>query len=209
MAAIKAARDAGKLTGDRLKRLNDAMTALGPKPGEKGSDNGVTIGIGDVEGGVGQTLPEFTYNQADQSKDNYVAVAISVTFTEDFVKSDGLFAGLVHEGSHVFDQMEYANHPGTFFNSDNPFNLTKYQTETNAFQANSYLFEAMDVDGSKYDIPVWNKTWTQVDKNNPQVTADDRRASAIKEFVSSQYKVSGDMQGADFKSYGYKAKRIK
>jgi len=207
-AEIDKAIAAKKLSAEKLAKLNNALNSLGPKPGESGSDNGVTIGVGNLSKptAVGQTDAEFTYNQSnsDSTKDN-VSAAISVTFTENYANSGNLFAGLVHEGSHVADLQAYAGHR-PFFGAANTARLTDYQTEYNAFEVNSYLFEAMGKNGSDYDIPVWNNNWAKVDKKLPPL--EDSRKTAINSFVSTAYNgLSASSPGQDFSSFGYKVTR--
>jgi hypothetical protein len=162
-AEIEKAMKAKKLSEDKLAKLNNALNALGPKPGEAGSNNGVTVGIGvSVKEGLGETTPTFLY---DKNNDN--VSTFSVKFTENFVNSEGLFAGLAHEGSHVYDMNLFAGDMTNALTGNSLYDLTQYQSEYNAYQVNSYLFEAMGVNGSNYDIPVWNNDWKKVDRELP------------------------------------------
>lgn len=210
-AEIDKAMNSKKLSADKLAKLNNALNALGPKPGQAGSNNGVTVGIGVSSknpNALGETTPTFIYEQdMDGSHGgNSLTATISVKFTENFANSNGIFAGLVHEGSHVNDiQMLEAN-PAGIMSGQSPLDLTQYQTEYNAFQANSYLFEAMGGNGSNYGIPVWNNAWTKVDKKLPPL--ETSRDTAINGTISGAYfdgygnPITSNNQGSKFSAYG-------
>ena len=185
-AEINKAMASKKLSAEKLEKLNNALNALGPKPGEAGSDNGVTIGVGvSTPGAVGQADPTFSFEQNEGTVTGYATVAVS--FSESFINSSGLFAGLVHEGSHVNDIKNYASAiPDRLVGKSSPLDLTQYQSEVNAFQTNSYLFEAMGVDGSKYKIPVWDNSWAKADSKLPPV--ETSRTRSIDSFISDNYK---------------------
>jgi len=200
----------GKLSKDKMAKLNNALNALGPKPGETGSKNGVTIGVGLLANPTakGETTPSFTYEQDMSGQGgSTVSASISVMFTESFANSEGLFAGMIHEGSHVADMQAYAGHPGDFFSSNNPYNLTQYQTEYNAFEVNSYLFQGMGKNGSDFEIPVWNNAWAKVDKKLPPL--EDSRKNVINGVISSSYvdqfkqPITPSNQGSDFSAFGW------
>ena len=203
-AEIGKAATSGKLSTQQLAALNNALNALGPKPGEAGSNNGVTIGIGTVDkSAVGETKPTFTFQQDTDGTHggSSISATISVKFTESFVNSDRVFAGLLHEGAHVFDMQTFASHPETVWSSSNPYNLTQYQSEVNAFNTNSYLSQAMGVDGSKVNIPVWNNAWTKADKKLP--TVEQSREGAVNSFIGSNYSVNGSPMSAANQGYAF------
>src|SRR5690606_5175944 len=102
------------------------------KPGEEGSNNGVTVGVGvSVPGAVGEAKPSFTFEQNENGIVGSASVA--VTFSEAFINSNALFAGLVHEGSHVKDMMDFRGGiRDALTGRQNVLNLSQYQTEYNA-----------------------------------------------------------------------------
>ena len=203
-AEIDKAMNGNKLSADKLKKLNDALNALGPKPGQAGSDNGVTVGTGvpKVPNAAGETTPNFTYNQGT----NKGSAAISVILTEGTIKSGDLFVALLHESSHVNDMQLFAADGVKMMTGQSSHDITQYQSEYNAFEVNSYLFEAMGTNGSKFQIPVWNNSWAKVDAKLPPL--EQSRKTAIGGYISAAYKdVNGipltpSNQGASMTSNG-------
>lgn len=101
----------------------------------------------------------------------------------------------------------YAAHAETFFDSPNQYNLSQYQTEYNAFEVNSYLFQGMGVDGSKYGNPVWANGWAKVDKKFPPL--ETSRKAEIDAYISTAYSgLSSAAAGSDFRGFGYNVKRV-
>jgi len=211
VAEIDKAMSSKKLSADKLAKLNNALNALGPKPGEAGSNNGVTIGVGvSTAGAVGQADPTFTFDQSGGAITGQTSVAVS--FSEKFINSKNLFAGLIHEGSHVSDMQRFAvGIPDAMVGRANPLNLTQYQSEFNAFEVNSSLFEAMGESGSKYNIPVWNNSWTKADSKLPPL--ETSRRNAIDAFISANYRdslgasVTSSNQGSKFSDAGITRRR--
>lgn len=131
-AEIAKAMQSKKLSAEKLEKLNNALNALGPKPGEAGAKNDVTIGVGvSTIGAVGETSPTFTFEQ--KGSEIIGSMTASVTFSEDFINSKGLFAGIVHEGSHVNDALAFCVDISNAMIGKSTLDLTQYQTEKMPF----------------------------------------------------------------------------
>jgi RHS repeat-associated protein len=209
-AEIAKAMQSKKLSAEKLEKLNNALNALGPKPGEAGAKNGVTIGVGvSTIGAVGETSPTFTFEQ--KGSEIIGSMTASVTFSEDFINSKGLFAGIVHEGSHVNDALAFSADISNGLIGKSTLNLTQYQTERNAFLVTSYLFEAMGQNGSDYNIPVWNNQWAKVDSKLPPL--ETSRSNAIDSFITANYRdaynrpIASTNQGSTFSDRGILRKK--
>jgi RHS repeat-associated protein len=185
-AFLKALQDAKeqakKLTGEKQKKLNDALNAYG----EKDTANGVTVGVGTDKGHVGDTLPTFYIND----KWNGVTPNIEVKFDPKVLLSDDAMVAVAHEGAHVEDAFTFANSYDALTDLKpedrlkDPRDATQYDTENHAFHVQSYLFEAMGKNDGKWGT--WQKSWAELDKKEPN-GEEKARQGAVTKTIKDYY----------------------
>ncbi len=210
LAREKIEKNKGRLSAVDYQKINNALNSLGPKPGEAGADNGVTIGIGVVANGVASATPDFTYLQSQSSSADKVDVKVSILFSPDFVDKKGLFMGIIHEASHVADAQEFASDPASLYSPSNPLNRSQYQTESRAFELNQALLVAMNENGSDYDIPVWNKDWAKLDKATVNVGKQNAVDAMVENYKDSYgMPITPRNQGGNFSDYGISVQHVR
>lgn len=186
-AADKALKD-GRITQAKYDAINNALEAYGPEPGQANSDNGVTVGVGTANGHSGQMQPKFEINK----KWDGLIPTIEVKFDEKFLRSGDAAVGVVHEGVHVQDAFGYvAAYPNITPQNvvNHPADLTQFATETNAFNVQSYLFEAMNKDDNKWGT--WKKSWAKL----TEATLKTTKEAAINKTIGDRYGFSAANPG--------------
>jgi len=187
------AHDAGKLSDERFKAINDASNAYGPDPGQAGSDNGVSVGVGTDDGQPGSTDPTFAINE----KWNGVTPSIAVKFDADFLTSGSASIGVVHEGVHVEDAFAYAAAYSEITPQNvltHPANMAQWDTENHAFHVQSHLFEAMGKDDKRWGT--WQQKWAKLDVQQQE----GMRQGVATKIIRDAYKWTPDNKGWTFSS---------
>jgi RHS repeat-associated protein len=185
------AHDAGKLSDAKFKAINDALNAYGPDPGQAGSNNGVTVGVGTDNGESGSTDPTFAINE----QWNAVTPIIAVKFDEGFLKSGSASVGVAHEGAHVEDALAYV----AAYSEITPENvlthhrnMMQWDTENHAFHVQSYLFEAMGKNDDRWGT--WKTKWAKLDAQQQE----GMRQEASTKIIRDAYKWTPDNKGWAF-----------
>ncbi|MEZ5355751.1 MAG: RHS repeat-associated core domain-containing protein [Bryobacteraceae bacterium] len=136
--------------------------------GTEGKANGVAVAMGKLPGTtaaqVGPGSPPILASADGQS----VTANMIVTF--DFSKASGandLVVNAAHEGQHMLDRQTFVGSTLTDPNAfGGPLNLTKYQTEVNAYTTGAAAFEALNPNAG-YAVGgqlLWNPGWAAVDR---------------------------------------------
>jgi hypothetical protein len=205
---LKDARNSFKNGSSEYKRLDRAYNAYGAK----GVDNGVTIKFG-ASSGPAHTEPGIRSDPANPANklvtaDNPTGQDITVTIdptqnqsADDYVESLG------HEGSHVADISDLVGAlpanltlPAAAAVLAGPLNLTKYVTETTAYEASSFVAQGRGSGtlsigpkgGNKYEI--WNSGWSQADRATKRAAGIDKVLAEPKS-KGGLYQVTSANQG--------------
>jgi len=172
--ALKSARDSYKKGSDGYNALNSALNAYG----KAGVDNGVHVGFGATGDGSPAATTVGLNVDANGNKvttaDNPTGQNINVTFDPSKNGSTNIEAvNAGHEGIHVAEGSALVGAlPMNLLGPDaqsvlnGPLNLTKWQTETDAYWATSYAARALFSQqsfsvGNGHEL--WNSSWAAVD----------------------------------------------
>jgi RHS repeat-associated protein len=187
---LQSARDSFKKGSNEYNRLDRALNAYG----KEGVDNGVMIKFGATKGGspadtaVSIALDPTGANKA-VTANNPAGQAITVTIdpkqhssANDYVTSIG------HEGSHVADGSALVGALPTSLTDGaavqailgGPLNLTKYVTETAAYEVTSFIVQGRGAGtlavgpkgGNQYEI--WNAGWKETDRATKRAAGIDK-----------------------------------
>jgi len=188
---LQRARDSFKKGSDEYNRLDRALKAYAPgKDMKDGINNGVTVKFGTTA----SRAPAYTEVgiNADTNTgakvttaDNPTGQNTVVTFdpaknrtADDYVSSVG------HEGSHVADGADLVGALPTDLTLTaaqailgGPLNLTKYVTETRAYEVTSFISQgrgagSLTIGAGKYEI--WNSGWSQADRAAKRAAGIDK-----------------------------------
>jgi RHS repeat-associated protein len=171
----------GKLSQKKYDKIIKAIDSYG----DPDKANGITVGVGGLKSGVaGETSPTFTYTQDSSLKNGYsFSTNIEVKLDAKILLGNSASDLVLHEGSHVADAKAFGESWGGWGNNG-PSDITTYQSEINAYQLNSYMYEAS---GTKSPgIPVWNNKWSKSTESQREL---DRQAS-IDAHILANYKDS-------------------
>jgi RHS repeat-associated protein len=177
LKALKSARDSYKKGSDGYNTLNGALNAYG----KAGVDNGVHVGFGATrDGGPADTNVGLNVDPATGNKittaDNPTGQNINVTIDPSKNGSTDIEAvNAGHEGIHVEEGSALVGAlPMNVLGADaqamlgGSLNLTKFQTEYDAYWATSYGARALFPQQS-YSVgnghELWNPSWSAVDVN--------------------------------------------
>jgi RHS repeat-associated protein len=171
---LEKSRNSFKKGSEEYKRIDRSLNAYG----KEGDKNGVTIIFGPTKDGapaatsVGINAPagvKMTTADNPTGQDTRVTIDPNQTKTaDDYVTSVG------HEGSHVADGSDLVGALPTDLTSaaaqailDGPLNLTKYVTETRAYEAESFVVQGLrkgtlTVGPGRYEI--WNAGWSEAER---------------------------------------------
>lgn len=147
---------------------NPAVQAAIAAYGTEGKANGVAVAMDKLPG---TTAGQVTAgNPPILASADGTSVRANVIVTFDFNKVNGandLVVNAAHEGQHVLDRQTFV---GTTLTDPNAFsgalNLTKYQTEVNAYTTGSAAFSALNPNAG-YAVGgqlLWNPGWVAVDR---------------------------------------------
>jgi RHS repeat-associated protein len=201
LGALKASRDSYDKKSNEYKVLNAALSAYG----KANVDNGVHVGFGPTKnGGPADTkvgLSADTKGNKITTADNPAGQDINVTIdpskngntTDEAINA-------AHEGTHVAEGSALVGAlptnlvgPDAQGVLDGALNLTKYQTETDAYMASSFAAEGLNV--SSYAVGnghmIWNASWAAAD-------VQTMRSAGIREELADPeglYHVTPDNQG--------------
>jgi hypothetical protein len=209
MENLKKARDSFKKGSNEYNRLDRSLKAYGAK----GVDNGVTINFGASKGpahvAVGIRLDPANPANKLVTANNPTGQDIVVTIDPTQNKSaDDYVQSLGHEGSHVADGSDLVGALPTNLTTPaaaavlaGPLNLTKYVTETAAYEVDSFIaqgrgagtFSVGPKGGTKYEI--WNSGWSQADRATKRAAGIDKVLAEPKS-KSGLYEVTPTNQGA-------------
>jgi hypothetical protein len=184
---LEKARDSFKKGSNEYNRLDRSRTAYGAK----GVDNGVAINFGATRnGGPADTNVSIKLDPANPANklvtaDNPTGQDITVTIDPNQTKSsDDYVLNLGHEGSHVADGSDLVGalptdltNPAAVAVLGGSLNLTKYVTETRAYEADSFIAQArgagsLTIGKAKYEI--WNSGWSQADRATKRAAGIDK-----------------------------------
>lgn len=184
---LEKARDSFKKGSDEYNKLDRSLKAYGAK----GVDNGVTINFGATKsGGPAEANVSIRLDPANQGNklvtaDNPTGQEITVTLDPAQNKNaDNYVLSLGHEGSHVADGSQLVGalptnltDPAAAAVLGEPLNLTKYATETTAYQVDSFTAQArgagsLTVGKAKHEI--WNSGWSQADRATKRAAGIDK-----------------------------------
>jgi len=182
---LEKARDSFKKGSREYKQLDRARQAFG----NAGVDNGVTIQFGTIKDG-GPAQASIGIGDKNGTKDvtpaNPTGQQTIVTIdpnqhndADDYVQTLG------HEGSHVADGADLvaaiptkmADAAAVAAVLGGPLNLTKYVTETNAYQVSSLIAQArrnpsLLMGKAKHEI--WNSGWSESDRAAKRAAGIDK-----------------------------------
>ncbi len=152
---------AGTISSEQAGAIFDALSAYG----SEGDDNGVNVRFGKIKDGdastawttdsKGNVTPFETNNETGDVK-----ALVTITFEAGKINA----RNVVHEGSHTSDRQNLADsleNPALANISafDRSQNISKYETERRAYQATSYIDQAMSSPSN-----VWQRGWTEADR---------------------------------------------
>jgi RHS repeat-associated protein len=172
LKALKSARDSYKKGSDGYNTLNGALNAYG----KAGVDNGVHVGFGATGDGTPAATSVGVLADASGNKittaDNPTGQNINVTIDPSKNGSTDIEAvNAGHEGIHVEEGSALVGAlPMNLAGSDavlgGSLNLTKYQTETDAYNATGYAAQALFPQqtfsvGAGHQL--WNPSWAAAD----------------------------------------------
>jgi RHS repeat-associated protein len=199
---LQKARDSFKEGSAEYNRLDRAFNAYGTK----GVDNGVTIAFGATKDGApaatsiglkaDPTGAKLTTDDNPTGQDTVVTIDPAKNkSSDDYVSAIG------HEGSHVADGSDLVRALPTDLTSpaaqailNGPLNLTKYATETRAYEVDSFIGQGrgagtLTVGTGKYEI--WNSGWSAADRATKRSAGIDK----VLADPSGFYKVTPASQG--------------
>jgi hypothetical protein len=176
LKAVNSARDSYKKGSDGYKTLNSALNAYGTA----GVDNGVHVGFGATgDGSPAATtvgLNVDAHGNKVTTADNPTGQNINVTIDPSKNGSTNIEAvNAGHEGMHVAEGSALVGAlPMNLLGVDaqgvlnGPLNLTKWQAETGAYWATSYVAQKLFPQqsfsvGNGHEL--WNPSWAAVDVN--------------------------------------------
>jgi RHS repeat-associated protein len=201
---LEKARDSYKKDSAEYKRLDAIINAYG----KEGKDNGVTVAFGATTSGRPAETDVGVKVDAQGNKvttaNNPTGQDIRVTIDSSQYNTDiGLLPAVAHEGSHVADGSAVVGalptnllSPAVASILNGPLNLTLYQVETNAFNAEVVAIRALasqygigtySVDG----VGIWSSSWSKADA----ATLSSAGISQILANPNGAYKVTQDQPG--------------
>lgn len=136
---------AGRISSAQAGAIFDSLAAYG----SEGSDNGVSVGFGNVEDGDAQTSWETdaqgSVTPFSTDADGNVTALVVVTFESGKINA----RNAVHEGSHTRDRQLLADALEDPTKASTPMenrseNISKYETERRAYLTSSYTDQAMN-----------------------------------------------------------------
>jgi RHS repeat-associated protein len=187
LKGLEKARDSFKKGSNEYNSLDRSRKAYGAN----GVDNGVSIQFGKTRTGAPATTtisPKLDTSSAnklvttDNPNGQDITVTIDPTRTDtaaDFVLNLG------HEGSHVADgaaligalPIEDLGSSAANKVLAGSLNLTLYASETRAYEADSYIAEALGLKSlsmGKAQNEIWNSGWSQADKATKRAAGIER-----------------------------------
>jgi len=154
--AAEAARD-NLAAGAERELVTQSLAAYGTER----QDNGVTVGIGQLDrGDAAQASPTFSYGS-----DTY-RVSVEVTIDNN-TKGLSLTLAVAHEGRHVADAQAFAaaENANFGFAIAGSLNLTKYDREFRAYTVSSLIAQGLGREGVAFGgHEVWYRGWREADR---------------------------------------------
>jgi hypothetical protein len=188
-----------KISQAKYDKIISALDSYGPEPGQPGSNNGVSVGLGPADPkNMAETEAKF---EVDNGTGPGVTPMIKVLFSEAGLSKDLASIVVTHEGVHVEDALSYAASRADLKKLSiaeivaDPRNPTQYELERRAFTVQSYLYQAMGQNDSKWKT--WEKGWAKLTEQQQNA----KRAEWVETTIGLNYKIFPEHPGNDLSSH--------